>query len=81
MNIIKKRTNKNAIIKKLVKLIDPSNTNGDSNHPSLVRITITLTRVQATPDLISNIEKPIEITISKTGGISSKIYRIWVKKN
>ncbi len=72
---------KNAIEKKVRILIDPSNTNCNSNHPSLGRTTITLTRVQATPDLISNIEKPIEITISKTGGISSKIYRIRVKKN
>ena len=72
---------KNAIEKKVRILIDPSNTNGDSNHPSLGRITITLTRVRVTTDLISNIEKPIEITTSKSVRISSKIYRIRVKKN
>ena len=34
-NIIENATNKNAVIKELRKLIDPSNKNGDSNHPSL----------------------------------------------
>ena len=34
-NIIGNATNKNAVIKELRKLIDPSNKNGDSNHPSL----------------------------------------------
>ena len=65
-NIIGNNANKNAIIKKLRILIDPSNTNGDANHQSLKGTTI---EVSMDPDAqISTSAQNIVVSISKTGG-------------
>ena len=84
-SIINNQTNKNAIERKIRILIDPSNTNGDANHPSLRGTRITLTRLfPVSPtenDLISTISKIIVITISKTNGTSLEIIKFFVKKS
>ena len=72
-SIINNPTNKNAIERKVRIAIDPSNINGDPNHPSLRGTTITLTGVVTNSrvnDLISFSFKYIIITISKTLGTS-----------
>ena len=64
--IIGNTTNKNEIIKKLRKLIDPSNTNGEANHSSLKGTTI---EVSKNPDaLISTTPQDIVVSISKNDG-------------
>ena len=65
-NIIGKEANKNAIEKELRMLIDPSNTNGISNHPSLRGTTIEVSKSPDAP--ISTTPKDIVVSISKTGG-------------
>ena len=84
-NIIENIINKNAIERKIRILIDPSNTNGDANHPSLRGTRITLTRLfPVSPienDLISTISKIIVITISKTNGTSLEVIKFFVKKS
>ena len=73
---------KNVIERKVRELIDPSNTSGDSNHPSLRGTTITLTRViSLSGDSITIHYKPILITISKTGGTSLEFAGFAVKKS
>ncbi len=84
-SIINNPVNKNAIERKIRMLIDPSNTNGDPNHPSLRGTTITLTKVNfvrssAKNDLIDIVHKIITITISKTGGTSLNITNFAVVK-
>ena len=72
-SIINNPTNKNAVERKVRIAIDPSNINGDPNHPSLRGTTITLTGVVTNSrvnDLISFSFKYIIITISKTLGTS-----------
>ena len=65
-NIIGEATNKNAIIKELRKLIDPSNIDGQANHPSLKGTTIEVSMdVDA---LISATLQNIIVSISKIGG-------------
>ena len=64
--IISTLTNKNAVEKKLRKLVDPSNLNGDANHPSLFGTTIEISMTTDQP--ISTIEQNIIVTISKIGG-------------
>ncbi len=65
-NIIGNRINKIAIIKKIIMLIDPSNTNGEANHQSLrgTSIQVSITRDAA----ISTTSQNIIVSISKTGG-------------
>ncbi len=86
-NIIGNITNKNAIERKIRMLIDPSNTNGDPNHPSLRETTITLSGVfgssiQKKDDapLEKNVDREIFITISKTGGKSLEVRDIRISK-
>ena len=65
-NIIENANNKNAIIKKLRTLIDPSNTNGNLNHASLKGTTIEVSmNVDA---IISTTPQDIVVSISKSGG-------------
>ena len=75
--IIENATNKNAIIKKLRQLIDPSNTNGVANHSSLKGTTI---EVSKNPDaLISTTPQDIFVSISKNDGrtlSTRKIFRV-----
>ena len=80
-SIINNLVNKNAIERKIKTLIDPSNVDGNSNHPSLRGVTITLTRLATGSDFISTIEKPIVIAISKTGGNPLELYGFLVKKS
>ncbi len=63
-NIIGNRINKIAIIKKIIMLIDPSNTNGEGNHQSLrgISIQVSITRDAA----ISTTPQDIIVSISKT---------------
>ena len=76
-NIIEKKANKDAIIKELRILIDPSNTNADANHPSLKGTTI---EVSMNPDaLISTTLQNIIVSISKSGGTTlstNKIFQV-----
>ena len=65
-NIIENITNKNAIIKKLRILIDPSNTNGEINHPSLRGTSIEISMSVDAP--ISTTPQDIIVSISKSGG-------------
>ena len=66
--IIQNRTNKIAIIKKIIMLIDPSNTNGEANHASLRGTTIeALITIDET---ISTTPRYIEVYILKRGGKS-----------
>ena len=70
-NIIGKASNKDAIIKKLRILIDPSNTNGDPNHQSLRGTSI---EVSKSPDaIISTTPRDIVVSISKSGGTTLRI--------
>ena len=65
-NIIENANNKNAIIKKLRTLIDPSNTNGVANHASLKGTTIQVSmNVDAA---ISTTPQDIVVSITKSGG-------------
>ncbi len=81
-SIINNLTIKNTIEKKVRKLIDPLNTNGASNHPSLRGTTITLTRVLSfSGNEITTFSKPIVITISKIGGTSVGFGGFIVKKS
>ena len=64
--IIENVTNKNAIIKKLRILIDPSNTNGVANHASLKGTTIEVSMNVDAP--ISTIPQDIVVLISKNSG-------------
>ena len=79
-SMINNLINKNAIERKIRKLIDSSNTNGDPNHPSLRGTTISLTKVRHQSDLISILPKLITITISKNGGTSVNFIEFAVKK-
>ena len=65
-NIIENANNKNAIIKKLRMLIDPSNTNGEINHQSLRGTSIEISMNADAP--ISTTAQDIIVSISKTGG-------------
>ena len=64
--MIEKVTNKNAIIKKLRILIDPSNTNGVANHSSLKGTTIEVSMNVDAP--ISTTPQDIVVSISKDSG-------------
>ena len=84
-SIINNLKNKEAIERKVRKLIDPSNTSGDTNHPSLRGTKITLAKVVLISglynnDLISDVTKIIIITISKNGGTSVDYRRFAVAK-
>ena len=57
--------NRNAIIKKIRKLIDPSNTNGEANHTSLRGTSI---EIAANDPSISTTPKNILVFITKDGG-------------
>ena len=64
---INDKNNRDAIERKLRMLIDPSNTNGNSNHSSLRGTTISsYTSFYMTP--ISTIAQDINVAILKTGG-------------
>ena len=65
-NIIENATNKNAILKKLRILIDPSNTNGEGNHESLRGTSIEISIIRDAP--ISTTPQDIIVSISKTSG-------------
>ncbi len=65
-NIIQNATNKNAIIKKLRTLIDPSNAGGIPNHPSLKGTSIEISMNVDAP--ISTTLQDIIVSISKTNG-------------
>ena len=78
--IIGSGINKIAIEKELRKLIDPSNTNGNSNHTSLRGTSI---QVSKSPNdaIISKTPQNIIVSISKSGGtIISTTKTFWVKK-
>ena len=70
-NIISKIANKNAIERKLRKLIDPLNTNGNPNHPSLKGTTIEVSMNVDAP--ISTIPQNIIVSIAKAGGTTLKV--------
>ena len=76
-NIIENNANKNEIEKKLRILVDPSNTNGDPNHPSLRGVTI---EVSMNADAaISTTPQNIIVSISKSGGTTlstSKTFQV-----
>ena len=77
-NIIEKITNKNAIIKKLRILIDPSNINGDPHHQSLRGTSI---QVSMNMDaLISTTPQNIIVSINKTSGKTLKTTSIFQVK-
>ena len=80
-SMINNLINKNAIERKIRKLIDSSNTNGDPNHPSLRGTTISLTKVRHQSDLVSILPKLIIIKISKNGGTSVNFIEFAVKKH
>ena len=65
-NIIQNASNKNAIIKKLRILIDPSNTKGEANHQSLKGTSIEISMNADAPILTT--AQDIIVSISKTGG-------------
>ena len=70
-NIIQNANNKNATLKKLRMLIDPSNTNGDSTHSSLRGTSIQVLITRDAP--ISTTPQNIIVSISKTGGTTLSI--------
>ena len=70
-NIIGKASNKDAIIKKLRILIDPSNTNGDPNHQSLRGTSIEVSK--SSDAIISTTPQDIVVSISKSGGTTLRI--------
>ena len=76
-NIIGNATNKNAILKKIRKLIDSSNTGGTANHESLRGTTI---EISMNNDVtISTTPQNIIVSISKTGGktaTTTKIFKV-----
>ena len=77
-NIIEKLANKNAIIKKLRILVDPSNTSGIANHPSLKGTTIEVSmNVDKT---ISTISQNIIVSISKIGGTTLRTAKTFQAK-
>ncbi len=79
-NIIGNIANKNAIIKKLRKLIDPSNTDGEANHSSLRGTSIEISMSIDAP--ISTTLQNIIVTISKTGGTTLRTSKIFqIKRN
>ncbi len=65
-NIIGNIANKNAILKKLRILIDPSNTSGEANHSSLRGTSIEISMNADAPTLTT--AQNIIVSISKTGG-------------
>ncbi len=65
-NIIENRINKIAIIKKIIMLIDPSNTSGEANHSSLRGTSIGVSKSSDAP--ISTTPQNIIVSISKTNG-------------
>ncbi len=65
-NIIENATNKNAILKKLRILIDPSNINGEANHESLRGTSIEVSMSVDAP-ILTTLQNII-VSISKTGG-------------
>ena len=65
-NIIENVTNKNAIERKLRILIDPSNTIGKTNHPSLKGTSIEVSMSTNAP--VSTTPQNIIVEVSKTGG-------------
>ena len=76
-NIIGKASNKDAILKKLRMLIDPSNTNGDPNHQSLKGTSLEVSMSADTP--ISTTPQDIVVSISKSGGktlSTNKIFQV-----
>ena len=81
-SIVNNPNNKNVIERKIRKLIDPSNTSGDPNHPSLRGTIITLKSARGVEgDSISNKVKTIVISISKSDGTSLDYYGFAVKKS
>ena len=81
-SIVNNPNNKNVIEKKIRKLIDPSNTSGDTNHASLRGTIITLKSARGVDgDSISNKVKTIVISISKSGGTSLDYYGFAVRKS
>ena len=85
-SIINNLDNKNAIERKVRKLIDPLNIDGNPKHPSLKGTTITLTKVNLAAsvvksDSISIHTRLIIITISKTGGTSLEFNGFGVRKS
>ena len=76
--LINKLNNRNAMEKKLRILIDPSNIEGDPNHPSLRGTTVS-TFTDSFNELISIIPKNIDVVIGKTGGktvYASKTFQV-----
>ena len=76
-NIIENANNKNAIIKKLRTLIDPSNAGGIDNHPSLKGTSIEISMNADEP--ISTTLQDIIVSISKTNGqtlTTTKIFQV-----
>ncbi len=76
-NIIGNRINKIAIIKKIIMLIDPSNTSGEGNHQSLRGTSIQVSMNVDTS--ISTTPQNIIVSISKIGGttvITSKTFQV-----
>ena len=84
-SIINNKINKNAIERKIRIIIDPSNTNGDVNHPSLRGTIINITEVIYPAgkqyDFISVYPKAIVIMISKNNGTSLNVSGFVVKKS
>ena len=81
-SIINNSINKNTIERKIRMLIDPTNIDGSSNHPSLRGTKITLVRIidsSLVGDTISIFPTGIVITISKSGGTSVDL-SFYVKK-
>ena len=67
--------------KKLMMLIDPSNTDGDPNHPSLRGTSLSFLPVNSTA-IISTTSKPIYVLITKTGGTPLTVTGIFrIKKS
>ncbi len=83
-SIVNNPSIKNTIERKVRKVIDPSNSNGDPNHPSLRGTTITLVGLldlSIRNDLISFFSKVVSVRISKTGGTSLDFNGFIVKKS
>ena len=84
-SIINNKINKNAIERKIRIMVDPSNTNGDVNHPSLRGTVINITEVIYPAgkqyDFISVYPKAIVIMISKNNGTSLNVSGFVVKKS
>ena len=76
--IIGKVANKNAIEKKLKILVDPLNTNGESNHSSLKGTKISISMNVDAP--ISTSVQNIIVSISKSGGKTLKTTSIFQVK-